>query len=513
MVQDVMTVFSRMDISINSMEVSIGTIYVKFLATNKGKLITIRDLLLAVPDVIDVLDTGLMPYEEREQQLKAILQSVNEGIVAVDTKGAIMHVNEVIENMIFEKGLGQNIYKFVDRDSPIWECLQSGKPYENKEVMFKTKRGPVHCITSGRPIRNEVGEVTGIVATLKAMNEVRKLVSTISKANTGCFNEIHRISSAMENVVQMARTVAASNATIMIRGESGTGKELFARAIHEASPRSDKPFIPVNCAALPETLIESELFGYEEGAFSGARKGGAIGLFEAAHGGTLFLDEIGEIPPNLQGKLLRVVQEGMVRRIGGQKQIPVDVRIIAATNCDLDQMVKTGAFRQDLYYRLNVIPLFIPPLRERREDIAVLVDHFLQKFSDQQGRKITISTDAKIKLVSYDWPGNVRELQNVIQRAINLSLDDQITSSGLLFDHVVPAFSPRPSQKGELKGVLEDAEKVLLERTLSSERSARAAARVLGLSHTAVLKKIHKHNLGHLLRNGIVKTSGPRKIL
>lgn len=238
----------------------------------------------------------------------------------------------------------------------------------------------------------------------------------------------------MEKLILSAQHYASSNSTILIRGETGSGKELFARAIHNASPRRDNIFLAINCTAIPDTLLESELFGYEEGTFTGANKGGKLGLFELASGGTLFLDEIGDISSTLQAKLLRVLQEHRVRRIGGNREIPINVRIISATNCNLEQMVKDGLFRQDLYYRLNVIPLYLPPLRERKEDIRLLANYLFQSTVNNINTSIkSISQEAFEKLTNYDYPGNVRELSNIIERAINVAQGSQITAEDIIY--------------------------------------------------------------------------------
>ena len=224
-------------------------------------------------------------------------------------------------------------------------------------------------------------------------------------------------STAVLNLVEVVRKVAATDSTVLITGESGTGKSLIARAIHFLSPRKDRPFITINCAAIPETLLEAELFGYEKGAFTGAylpKKG----KFELANGGTIFLDEIGDMPLSLQAKLLRVIQERELERLGSERSVRIDVRIIAATNRDLHTLVREGKFREDLYYRLNVVPIHVPPLRERREDIPLLIDHFLERFNSRYGKKVRLTPDAVEPLIEYDWPGNIRELENTIERLV-----------------------------------------------------------------------------------------------
>lgn len=358
-------------------------------------------------------------------------------------------------------------------------------------------------MTTGRPIIDAQNRILGVVAAIKDMSQVRDLVYSITQPSMITFEDIIFHSAEMAQLIDLARRVAESNTTVMIRGESGTGKELFARSIHMASPRSHKPFVPLNCAALPESLLESELFGYGDGAFTGAKKGGKQGLFEFAHEGTLFLDEIGELPPHLQAKLLRVLQDGKVRRIGQRNEINVDVRIIAATNRNLEEMLKQGDFREDLYYRLNVFPLTILPLRERPEDIPLLAQHLVHKYTLRLGKKVSgISGAAMEKLIKNPWPGNVRQMENVIERAINLVEGDIIMPGHIILDqhnryqpiNVLPGddmFEPQ----AQLKEIIANAEVKAIKKALNTHRSVRRAARALGISHTAVLNKIKKYNI------------------
>lgn len=302
-------------------------------------------------------------------------------------------------------------------------------------------------------------------------------------------------SKAMQNVFDMVAQVSRSDATVLIRGESGTGKELVAHAIHYNSPRAERPFIKVNCAALPETVIESELFGHERGAFTGAvatRKG----RFELANGGTIFLDEIGDLSPTTQVKLLRVLQEKEFERVGGNDTIRTNVRIITATNRNLEELLEQGSFREDLYYRLNVFPVHIPPLRDRKSDILLLTDHFVEKYSNQNGSAIRrISTPAIDLLMNYHWPGNVRELENCIERAVLLSVDGVIHSH-----HLPPSLQSAESTGTRLKGTLVDAldglERELVCDALKSTKGNMAkAARLLGVTERMMGLRVGKHDI------------------
>lgn len=295
----------------------------------------------------------------------------------------------------------------------------------------------------------------------------------------------------LQNLKTLAKKIASSNATIFIQGESGTGKELFARYIHQQSGRHDKPFVALNCAALPETLLESELFGYEKGAFTGAIRN-REGKFELAHTGTLLLDEVTEIPLHLQAKLLRVLQESEVDRLGGKYPVSVDVRVVATTNIKIEDQVREGKFRKDLYYRLNVIPLRIPPLRERASDIAPLAEFFLAKYSSENGNLVNaFEPGALRKLKEYSWPGNVRELQNVVQRAVLISESPVIGPENIVLDmdeqgtEAVPEFTLMP---------LSELEKMMIHKALSTfEGNRTKAAEILGISVRTLRNKLHEY--------------------
>jgi two-component system NtrC family response regulator len=300
----------------------------------------------------------------------------------------------------------------------------------------------------------------------------------------------------MENLVNLAGTVAGSRTTVLIQGESGTGKELFARLIHNLSPRSDKPMIVVNCSALPESLLESELFGHEKGSFTGATMR-RIGRFEQADGGTLFLDEIGDLFPSVQVKLLRFLQEREFQRVGGNQVLHADVRIISATNRDLEARVKDNAFREDLFYRLNVVVMSVPPLRERKEDIPPLIDHFVRRYSRENGKEIReISREARDMLLKYDYPGNVRELENIIERAVVISRGPVLTMEDLPFREL-PELAAEPQHpQGKLKDAVEDLERrMIIEALEEAGRHQTRAAEILGLSERMLRYKLKKYGL------------------
>jgi DNA-binding NtrC family response regulator len=312
------------------------------------------------------------------------------------------------------------------------------------------------------------------------------------------FDEIITASDAMEDVLNLAGRVAASNATVLLRGESGTGKEIIAKAIHYHSPRANFPLVKVNCAALPESLLESELFGHEKGAFTGA-VGRRIGRFESANKGSIFLDEIGELTPAIQVKLLRVLQEREFERVGGNQTIKTDVRMIAATNRNLEQAIKQGAFREDLYYRLNVVSIVIPPLRDRKEDIPGLLDFFVKKYQDENRKNITgISSEARDLLMRYSYPGNVRELENIIQRAVVLSKQGAILAADLPLSLQTVAVQQEDAKdsEGSMMRTLETVERGLILKALKDTGNiqTRAAAK-LGVSERVLRYKIKKYGL------------------
>ncbi|OGP86081.1 MAG: two-component system response regulator [Deltaproteobacteria bacterium RBG_16_58_17] len=304
-------------------------------------------------------------------------------------------------------------------------------------------------------------------------------------------------SGKMGVLINMAGRVAASRATVLLQGESGTGKELLARLIHNLSPRSTRPIIAVNCGALHENLLESELFGHEKGAFTGATAR-RIGRFEEADGGTLFLDEIGELSPQVQVKLLRFLQEHEFQRLGGNQMLRTDVRVISATNRDLEQRVKEGAFREDLFYRLNVVMMSIPPLRERKEDIPVLIDHFLKRYAEENGKGIDgLSREAQDLLLKYDYPGNVRELENIIERAVVIAREDVISVEDLPFrEGMEEALEGRRSEESLLRGSIEELEKKLIVEAMEKAGDHQTrAAELLGISERMLRYKLKKYGL------------------
>ncbi|MEG6616416.1 sigma 54-interacting transcriptional regulator [Peptococcaceae bacterium 1198_IL3148] len=511
MVHDVSNMLSLKNINIASLQVLPNNMYLEIEAVSSAECEQLKKELSQIAAVEMVEYINLMPHEERERKVKAVLDSVSEGIIAIDKNGYINIFNPACEKILKYKAhevMGRPVSEVLSKDLPMLQSLISGRSYDNKEMIIETPKGRNHYLTTGRPILDQENRILGVVATLKDMSQVRDLVYSITQPSMITFDDIIYGSQEMSQIIKLARKVAQSDTTVMIRGESGTGKELFARAIHMASPRYKKPFVPLNCAALPESLLESELFGYTDGAFTGAKKGGKQGLFEYANDGTLFLDEIGELPPHLQAKLLRVLQDGKVRRIGDRKEISINVRIITATNRNIEAMMEQGDFREDLYYRLNVFPISIPPLKERPSDIPLITHFLMKKYSHRLNKNITGITDTAMeKLINNRWAGNVRELENVIERAINLVENGIIKPEHIILDHdsrymlseikrsAGGEIEPIKNQMPTLKEVISDAEMKAIKAALEQCKSIRKAAKQLGVSHTTVLNKMKKLGL------------------
>ena len=458
--------------------------YFDFMA-RMGELIASRAQLLEIMEQI----TG------NEKYLKTIIDSVSEGIVAVDAGGKISFVNNVVERLFNyrrESLIGEPVTNFFPQ-SPLPETLLKRVKIIDKEIEVNIHGVKLKFLYSAAPIF--IGnEVVGAVKTFKDIRRLSRVAARIYQDHERItFEEIQGKSRALLNLIEQAKIAAAGCSTILLRGDSGTGKELFARAVHQASPYHDGPFQAINCSAIPETLLESELFGYEEGAFTGARKNGKPGKFELADGGTLFLDEIGDMPLTLQAKLLRVLESNTLERIGGNKRYSFNVRIVAATNRNLEEMIENEQFRSDLYYRLNVIPLYIPSLSERKEDIIYLAEFFLEKYSNLLKKQVS-GLDSKVKgiLLGYHWPGNVQELENIIEYAVNFEQSSLITRQSL--PQWIFQKSGVEEEKPTLKNRTAELESEIIREMLgelgdSVETKKEIAAR-LGISLTTLYRKL-----------------------
>ena len=371
-------------------------------------------------------ESAVREVELSNRMFLSTFSSISEAVVAIDGEGLIRQVNAAAARLLGrpEKDiLGRNIAAFLDDLNPVARYIAERREYADQEALVITPSGKVYCTSTGKVIRDPEGRAPGMVITLREAKRVHRLVHKIvGHKAVFTFDDLVYRSDVMREAITLARHAAHTSLNILITGETGTGKEMIAQAIHNASPRSRGPFVALNCGAIPRELIESELFGYEGGAFTGAKREGRPGKFELADGGTVFLDEIAEMPLEMQVKLLRVVQERKVARLGSHDETPVEVRIIAATNVDLAEEVAKGNFRRDLFYRLNVMPIRMPALRERPEDIPLLAAHFVQKMSERLGKRpLEVDPEVFAALLSYAWPGNVRELENVLERAACLA--------------------------------------------------------------------------------------------
>lgn len=439
-------------------------------------------------------------FELGMSEMSTILETTHEAIFAIDSRGYIKHSNlaaALLLRTTKDDIITSHISKFM-MGTPALEVVRTGVGYTENEEVYNNDRGSFHFIVTVKPFSTE-DKIEGAVISFRDIEEAKRLVYNINnRALKYTFEDIMGESQAIKKAMNQANLTARGNSTVLITGESGTGKEMFAKAIHYASSRAKGMFVTVNCGAIPENLLESELFGYEKGAFTGANEKGKIGKFELANGGTIFLDEIGDMPLHLQVKILHVVQNMRFERIGGNKTIIVDVRVIAATNRNLEDMIRQGSFREDLYYRLSVIPLFIPPLRERKEDIKLLMHYFLKKYNTFMNKKMDGFTDEASEIyIGYDWPGNVRELENAIEYGVNMAYGSKIGIDA------IPARLLRKEEQHDVEirdsdlplgDQIKVYEREIVTRMLkkygSSSNSKEMVAKELGLSRATLYRKL-----------------------
>jgi len=435
----------------------------------------------------------------RVEQLKMILDFTYEGIITTDQWGRISLVNRAAERTLCteEATILGRLISDIFPGQAIGQVLEIGS----------TRVGELHRVGNTLVVQNVVpvvtdGDIIGVVATFQDAGhlqdievKVRQELHLRGHVAHFTFVDIATHNGAMRRLLVEAEEFAGAEAKILITGETGTGKEMLAQSIHNASQRINGPFVAINCAAVPENLLESELFGYEEGAFTGARKGGKKGLFELAHRGTLFLDEIGELSLNLQARLLRVLQENAIMRVGGDRLVPVDARVIAATHCNLEKAVAEGAFRQDLYFRINVLRLYLPPLRQRQEDIVLLVRLLVDKICRRTSRLAPIIRKEIMNLFeSYAWPGNIRELENILERLVVLRGGREVELADV--EGLVDMGRQLPEGESqahylEMRGTLEEMERKIILRTLENNRQDKEKTwRELGISKTTLWRRL-----------------------
>ncbi|CAK7045742.1 MULTISPECIES: sigma-54 interaction domain-containing protein [Fusobacterium] len=438
---------------------------------------------------------------------KLIFDSLYDGILIIDKEGIVRYINPAYTRItkVEEKNIIGRYLSEVRPGSRLTNVVKN----EKMELGAHRKMGEVEYLVNMVPIYEE-GKVIGGISLLNELVDIYKLteklnlskiiiqnlkehVKTLGNGKYS-FDDIIAVDEKSVEVKDFAKRIALADSNVLITGESGTGKELYASAIHNLSPRKDFPFIPVNCASFEKNLIESELFGYEEGAFTGAKKNGKTGLFQLAQGGTLFLDEIGELEYGLQGKLLRVLQEKSVRKIGGSKEIPIDVRLICATNKNLEKMIQDNTFRRDLYYRIAIMPLSILPLREKKNDIKSIAEKFLLDLSIKYKKEVKLNENALKVLKEYDWPGNIRELKNIIEFTFNMVEGNEIKA-----EHLPIAIKKNLKENDNispLSEVVKEAEKSYLKKVIEiygdSVEGKKKAAKALEISLATLYNKLEK---------------------
>jgi PAS domain S-box-containing protein len=479
------------------------------------------NIILVVTNVRDItelneLERKLEHVEGlREREMEAVIESMFDGLYVTDGQANTLRLNKGFERIMgitHQQCVGRNMAELVREGvfsrSGTLAAIENG---EQATLTLTASTGKEALVTSN-PIYDDKGNIIMVVTNVRDITELNKLQRRLERVEG--LHELYKTelqqmklvnsrnlvmtSAKMKELVNMVIRVATVDSTVLIQGESGVGKDLIAEIIHSNSNCKDGPFIRVNCGAIPENLLESELFGYEAGAFTGASKTGKVGLFELARGGILFLDEIGELPLNLQVKLLRALQDKEIMRVGGIEPIKVECRIIAGTNRDLLEMIEKGQFRLDLYYRLNVIPITVPPLRERQEDIPVLMNYFINIFNEKYGMKKRLDNSVYNCLVEYSWPGNVRELENLMERLVVTSINNIITIKDL------PANIETGSTQTEggkrlipLRQAVENTERELLENAFTRYRSSYQVAEVLKVNQSTVIRKAQKYGIKH----------------
>lgn len=439
--------------------------------------------------------------------VKIILDSLYDGILIIDSEGIVRYINPAytrITKVKEENIIGKKLSD-VRKGSYLTEVIKSGK----LQLNVHRKMDEVEYIVNMVPIYGKKNKVLGGISLLNELNDVYKLTEKLNLSKiiiqnlkehvrslgSGKYNfdDIIAVDKKSIEIKEFAKRIALTDSNVLITGESGTGKELYASAIHNFSLRKDFPFIPVNCASFEKSLIESELFGYEEGTFTGAKKNGKTGLFQLANGGVLFLDEIGELEYGLQGKLLRVLQEKSIRKIGGSKEIPIDVRLICATNKDLFKLMEEGKFRRDLYYRIAIIPLTIPPLRERKDDIPSLANKFISDLSQKYKKDMFLSQEAIQLLKEYEWCGNIRELKNIIEFTFNMREEKVILKEHL---PIKVEENILDSEIIELNEYINKVEKEYINKAIAkygdSVEGKKKAAKALGISLATFYNKLNR---------------------
>jgi PAS domain S-box-containing protein len=478
------------------------------------KVLSTYDMLVQRQD--DII-REFRSYKERELDAFLLGDAISDGVCLISAEGVVINVNKSyvqITGVRESDLLGKKLRDFTDKNAVIADvAIKALESKSNKSALSVLDKGSKRLLITATPFLDENQGVRAVFTVVRDLTEITNLKEELEKAEHESEKYLSQLnyfrsrglnssnligeSEQIKRLKELISHVAKTDASILITGETGSGKEVVANEIHQNSSRKFSPYVKVNCAAIPETLLESELFGYEKGAFTGAQNKGKIGLFEMANNGTILLDEISEMPLNLQPKLLRVLQEKELTRVGGGgKPVRLNVRVIASTNRDLTMLVREGKFREDLFYRLNVVPIRIPPLRERRDDIALLAGNFLEAFNIKYGKNKYFDASAIKALETYSWPGNVRELKNLIERLT--VIDDERAISYEVLAAVIGRSkipTPVPDQAVSMKEAVEELEKRMIEDALRKTNSTYKAAALLGVTQPTVFRKARAYGI------------------
>ncbi len=493
--QEVLALLGGRNLNLDAVEMIPPNVYIDAPTLSPQVLEELRDALLQINGVQSMNVVDILPGQRRRLQLDALLAAMTDPVLAVDDSGHVLLANPALTALCGHEAAGKPLTELFDDEGLQQALIDHGFRLPMREVSLKGQALLLDAMPITDNLASEQPHLAGGLLTLYLPNRIGERLSALHHDHAEGFDSLLGDSQPVRNLKARAQRIATLDAPLLIRGETGTGKELVARACHALSPRRNAPFLALNCAALPENLAESELFGYAPGAFTGAQRGGKPGLLELAHQGTVFLDEIGEMSPYLQAKLLRFLSDGSFRRVGGDREMKVDVRILSATHRDLEHMVSQGSFREDLFYRLNVLTLEVPPLRERGHDILVLARHFMQQACAQIQRPICRLTPGTYPaLLSNPWPGNVRQLQNVIFRAAAVC-DSPLVDVGDLDIASTAVATPGDGEVRSLEEAVDGFERGLLEKLYSSYPSSRQLAARLMTSHTAIAKRLRKYGI------------------
>lgn len=497
---EILAVLARRNINVVAVEVDSSDVFIDIPELDGGMLPQLREDFLRVAGVKDVVMVDVLPGARRRLNLDTLMAVMADPVMAVDGTGTIVVANAAaaaVADLSESELQGKSLQELFGEPGFQRELLEHAFRVPAREVRLHGQPFLLDVMPVSEPVGSSIGHTVGGVLTLHAPRRLGGQIHALQNAGAG-FDLIIGESEPIRALKARAARVAIVDAPLLTVGETGTGKELVAQACHAASSRGNAPFLALNCAALPESLAESELFGYISGAFTGAQRGGKPGLIEMAEGGTVFLDEIGEMSLYLQAKLLRFLSDGKFRRIGSDREIKVNVRIISATHRNLRKMVAEGSFREDLFYRLNVLQLEVPSLRERPDDILLLARHFIERACTQAQKPVCrLNADACAALVAYYWPGNVRQLQNVVFRAITMTDKRMLdaTDFDLAEGNIRTDGGERLQEAQDWDTAVDSFERALLERLYPQFPSSRKLAARLKTSHSMIANKLRKYRI------------------